>query len=244
MGAAEAENKRVPGWSTEPGNVPHKVRITKGFYMGAHPVTVGQFQKFIEGSRYKPTHGNSWLNPGTEQGPNYPVVGVTWIDAEAFCRWLSMKDGRTYRLPTEAEWEYACRAGSQTAFSFGDDPKDMAKHGWSKENSGGKRHPVGQLLPNRWGLHDMHGNVYQWVADWYDPDYYRTSPPADPTGPLSGKVRPGSKDAAGKVIAGANTIIRPGHAAARRSRCGPRNTPRSEPASACCSLRNRAGLDL
>jgi len=191
MGASDAETNRVQGHSTEAGNVPHKVRITKGFYIGAYPVTVGQFRKFIQDSGYKPSRtmsGEDWQNPGPNnaQTDDYPVVLVSWKDADEFCQWLKKKEGRPYRLPTEAEWEYACRADAPTAYCFGDDPKDLVKYGWFHDNSGNQRHPVGQLRPNKWGLFDMHGNVFQWVADWYDQNYYKTSPKDDPTGPAAG----------------------------------------------------------
>jgi eukaryotic-like serine/threonine-protein kinase len=191
MGASDAETNRVPGHSTEAGNMPHRVRITKGFYMAAYPVTVGQFRKFIQDSGYKPhrsPNGEDWQNqgPNNPQTDEYPVVMVSWKDADEFCQWLTKREGRPYRLPTEAEWEYACRADTQTAYFFGDDPKELPKYGWFHDNSTGKRHPVGQLRENKWGLFDMHGNVYQWVADWYDPNYYKNSPKDDPTGPASG----------------------------------------------------------
>jgi len=181
------ERLPLPDWARLEGP-PHQVKITKGFFMGAYPVTVGQFRKFIEDSGHKPAtrDGKDWRNPGTEQTDEHPVVLVSWRDADAFCKWLGKKEGKTYRLPTEAEWEHACRAGSKTAYHFGDDAKELEKHGWFDGNSQGKRHPVGQLLPNQWGLYDMHGNVYQWTADWYDADYYKNSPEADPRGPAAG----------------------------------------------------------
>jgi formylglycine-generating enzyme required for sulfatase activity len=190
MGAAaeEVERFQLPDWARTEG-APHKVKITKGFLIGAYPVTVGQFRKFIDDSGYKPAtggDGNDWQNPGTDQADDYPVVMISWNDADAFCKWLSKKEGKTYRLPSEAEWEYACRAGTKTAFSFGDDAKDLEKYGWFKENADGKRHPVGKLLPNKWGVYDMHGNVYQWTADWHGADYFKNSPESDPRGPSDG----------------------------------------------------------
>jgi hypothetical protein len=103
--------------------------------------------------------------------------------------------GRTYRLPTEAEWEYACRAGTTTKWSFGDDPSALGRYAWFAGNGGGTTHPVGQKKPNAWGLYDMLGNVAEWVSDWHKGDYYRVSPRLDPAGPAtsdSGEVRGGS----------------------------------------------------
>lgn len=94
----------------------------------------------------------------------YPVISVTYHGAEQFCRWLSAKTGRTYRLPTEAEWEYACRAGATTAYSFGDDPAALGDYAWFEDNADWKTQPVGRKKPNAWGLHDMHGNVSEWCT--------------------------------------------------------------------------------
>jgi sulfatase modifying factor 1 len=125
-----------------------------------------------------------------KEGPNYPASFVTWDEAANFCKKLSEKEGKTYRLPTEAEWEYACRAGTQTTWSFGDDEKALGDYAWSKENASdiGEKyaHQVGLKKPNAFGLYDMHGNVYEWCHDYYGADYYKQSPEKDPTGPASG----------------------------------------------------------
>ena len=148
----------------------------------------------------------SWRNAGFEQTDEHPVVNVSWNDAVAFCKWLSKKEGKTYRLPTEAEWEYACRAGTTTRYYSGDDPETLAKVGnvadatakakfpdwkWTIKASDGYvfTAPVGKFKPNAFGLYDMHGNAWQWCADWYGADYYTKSPTDDPTGPSTGSFR-------------------------------------------------------
>lgn len=215
----------------------HTVRITRPFYMGQHEVTVGQFKRFLAASGYTPesiadkTGGYgynpdyvaqrsakqdafegrdpkySWQNPGFAQGDHDPVVNVTWHDAQALAQWLSQTEHRTYRLPTEAEWEYACRAGSRTRYQGGDDPASLkdtanvfdasAKNNWpdwapfALLSSDGHPFtaPVGQFAPNAFGLHDMHGNVWEWTADWHDDHYYAHAPVNDPQGPETGSVR-------------------------------------------------------
>jgi len=109
---------------------------------------------------------------------------VSWTEAEAFCQKLSAKEKVTYRLPTEAEWEYACRAGTETEYSFGDSEVELAQYVWHGRNSGRRTHPVGQKKPNPWELFDMHGNVWEWCADWYGS--YASSAVTDPAGPTSG----------------------------------------------------------
>jgi formylglycine-generating enzyme len=142
----------------------------------------------------------SWQNTGFEQTDEHPVVNVTWNDAVAFCKWLTRKDGKTFRLPTEAEWEYACRAGTTTRYHSGDDPETLATVAnvadaklkaslpgltLTTRTSDGYlfTSPVGSFKPNAFGLFDMHGNAWQWCADRYGDRYYTQSPPDDPTGP-------------------------------------------------------------
>ncbi len=207
----------------------HHVRITRPFYLGACHVARGQFRKFVEDTNYKTEaefgglppgasgwNANekrivfdkeyNWRNVGFEQTDDHPVLCVSWHDAVLFCHWLSRKEGRTYRLPTEAEWEYACRAGTTTRFSCGDDPESLARYGnladasvkavfpalqgTLKANDGSIfTSPVGSFRPNAFGLYDMHGNAEDWCADWYGKDYYAISPATDPRGPDTGIER-------------------------------------------------------
>jgi len=161
----------------------HRVRITKPFWLGMHLVTVRQFRQFVEESKYDA--GTQWQKAYRSQTDAHPVVYVTWDDAKVFCDWLTKKEGKKYRLPTEAEWEYACRAGTQTRFSFGDNESDLGDYAWFYMNSNGSLHAAGQKRPNVWGLSDVHGNAWQWCEDRFDGGYYANSPPEDPTGPAT-----------------------------------------------------------
>jgi formylglycine-generating enzyme required for sulfatase activity len=171
----------------------HRVRITRPFYLGLHEVTQGQYCA-VTGTRPSRFGGSDDL----------PVDSVTWDEAIKFCNDLSEREGlkpyyqldggvlvggEGYRLPTEAEWEYACRAGSTTRFTFGDDASRLGELGWFLVNSDIKTYPVGQKRPNAWGLYDMHGNVWEWCWDGYQADYYKKSPGADPVGPSQAASR-------------------------------------------------------
>ena len=131
-------------------------------------------------------------NPSEFKGPQNPVETVSWADAVEFCRKLSAMPaektaGHVYRLPTEAEWEYACRSGTTTAYGFGDDASRLGDYGWFGGNSDSSTHPVGEKKPNAWGLYDMHGNVWEWCQDWYGE--YPSGSATDPTGATSGSIR-------------------------------------------------------
>ena len=156
----------------------HSVTISRAFYLGKYEVTQEQWVAVMG------------TNPSRFKGRTNPVEQVSWDDAQAFIRRLNAKEGGSrYRLPTEAEWEYAARAGATGKFCFGDDDDQLGRYAWFEGNSGEKTHPVGQLRPNAWGLYDMHGNVWEWVQDWYDGSYYGRSPSTDPRGPATGTGR-------------------------------------------------------
>jgi formylglycine-generating enzyme required for sulfatase activity len=191
MGSTEADDERPR----------HLVTISRPFYVGVYPVTQREYMQLI---KKNPSHfsGND----------SDPVESVSWFDAIEFCNALSRKEslplfykiegqtievadwnGTGYRLPTEAEWEYTCRAGTTTRYSFGVSENALDQYAWYSADSSSKPHPVGQKRPNSWGLHDMHGNVWEWCWDGYDADYYKQSPAIDPRGP---------ERAAGRVIRG------------------------------------------
>jgi len=130
---------------------------------------------------------DAWYHVRYSPGPSFPVVHISWDDAIKFCEWLSEVEGRRYRLPTEAEWEYACRAGRLDSTSWGEVPMEHARHGWFRENSGGRTRAVGELRASVWGLHDMHGNVAEWCGDWLGT--YGSADEVDPEGPADGDER-------------------------------------------------------
>jgi formylglycine-generating enzyme required for sulfatase activity len=197
-----AEMVLVPAGSFEMGSMGgrederpvHKVWVDS-FYMDRHEVTQAEFEKLgkIE----------ALPNPSHFKGADLPVEQVTWPMAARFCNARSRFEGlrpcynedtgecdfraEGFRLPTEAEWEYACRAGTDADYSFGDDARRLGDFAWFAETAGRKTHPVGQTRPNPWGLFDMHGNVAEWCQDVYDRDYYRSSPDKNPRGPADGK---------------------------------------------------------
>jgi len=166
MGSPDSEQSRESKEGPQ-----HEVVIAKPFYMGVTEVTQAQYEAVMG------------TNPSKFKGPTNPVDSVTWDEAVEFCRKLSEKTGKAVRLPTEAEWEYACRAGTKTRFSFGDSESVLGDYAWKGSNSGGTAHPVGQKKPNAWGLYDMNGNVWEWCADWWGP--YPKGPITDPSGPTT-----------------------------------------------------------
>jgi formylglycine-generating enzyme required for sulfatase activity len=224
MGSPKDEVGRIDEEGREHKEGPqHEVEITMAFYMGAYPVTKGQFGAFVKDAGYqmeadKDGKGGwgynaatrklerdpkyNWKDPGFTQTDDHPVVNVSWNDATAFCAWLSKKEGETYELPTEAEWEYACRAGTKTRFWCGDTDASLQgnvnigdaslkEKGFSDVVSWNDGYPftspVGTFKANPWGLYDMSGNVWQWCADYYGP--YQAGYMKDPQGAASGNQR-------------------------------------------------------
>lgn len=221
MGSSDSEKDRSSNESPQ-----HRIRITRPFYLGQHEVTVGQFRAFVDDSGYKTDAEKdgkggfgfdpktntfsqkqeyTWRNPGFQQTNDHPVVNVSWNDAAAFCDWLSRKESQRYRLPTEAQWEYGCRAGTTTRYSCGDDAETLVQVGNVADAAVKAKYPqfptisasdgylytapVGRFRPNAFGLYDVHGNVWEWCSDWYDGGYYGHSPVDDPTGPSAGSLR-------------------------------------------------------
>ena len=150
----------------------HQVAITHPYYIGKYVVTQDQYEKVMG------------TNPSHFKGAKNPVESVSWRDAQNFCKKLSATSGKTVRLPTEAEWEYACRAGTTTAYYFGESENVLADYAWFSSNANKTTHAVGEKKPNAWGLFDMHGNVFQWCQDWYGT--YPSGLVADPTGAKGG----------------------------------------------------------
>lgn len=173
MGAADDDDD--VWWDEVPR---HEVIISRAFHLGKYPVTQAQWQAVMG------------ENPSKFKGPDRPVENVSWKDAQEFIAKLNALEGHErYRLPTEAEWEYACRAGTTTKYFFGDDEALLERYAWYRGNADGHTHSVGQKEPNPWGLYDMLGNVGEWVWDWYNAQTYSASPPQDPWCPTAGKER-------------------------------------------------------
>ena len=187
----------------------HKVTIPKPFAVGRYPVTFDEWDaaRAASGVSHNP------FDEGWGRGRR-PVINVNWDDAQAYIRWLSSKTGQPYRLLSEAEWEYCCRAGTETAYYFGGSESDLDRHAWYSANSGSKTHPVGEKLPNEWGLYDMHGNVWEWCEDCWNGNYHNA--PADGLAWTSGSDKY-------RVLRGGSWNDSPqGLRAARRSSFNPR----------------------
>jgi formylglycine-generating enzyme required for sulfatase activity len=156
----------------------HQVRISKPFYLGVYEVTQQEWTAVM---------GN---NTFEFKGDNNPVNTISWEDVQEFIKRLNQKEGHSlYRLPTEAEWEYAARAGTTSAYFFGNNKSKLGDYAWYKDNAGYETHPVGKKRPNAWGLYDTLGNVWELTQDWLGETYYANSPSLDPTGPSSGEFR-------------------------------------------------------
>jgi len=182
----------------------HEVTLD-AFAIGRYPITVGEFRRFVEATGYQTEAEQqggasvydskrwgrkadaNWRNPYFQQSKDHPVVCISWNDAVEYCQWLSKETGEDYALPTEAEWEYACRADSETAYCFGDHEQPLEDYVWYSKNAVGRTHPIGEKQSNHWGIYDMHGHVWEWVRDWYG--FYSKEPQHNPSGPESGSDR-------------------------------------------------------
>uniref|UniRef100_UPI0040567BC8 SUMF1/EgtB/PvdO family nonheme iron enzyme n=1 Tax=Candidatus Electronema sp. TaxID=2698783 RepID=UPI0040567BC8 len=174
----------------------HEVELDS-FGIGRYPVMFAEFDEFCLATGRARPRDEGW---GRDRRP---VINVSWQDAADYCEWLSRQTGRGYRLPTEAEWEYACRAGSCAAYCFGDDDGQLDRWAWYAQNSEQRTQPVGGREPNAWGLHDMHGNVWEWCADWYAKDFYTAWAARNPAGAEQGAgrvLRGGSWDSSAKFV--------------------------------------------
>lgn len=154
----------------------HEVCVD-GLYVGKYPVTQIQWERVMG------------TTPSKFFGKQLPVEQVSWDDAQSFISRLNSQSGKKYRLPTEAEWEYAAKGGKEHKFAGTNSALELEDYAWNSQNSGGKTHPVGEKKPNPFGLYDMSGNVFQWCSDWYDENYYGYSPKDNPQGPSAGRYR-------------------------------------------------------
>lgn len=180
MGSPESETGR------DPDEVPHRVRFTRGFFLLETPVTQRMWESVMGTSIFqlRPTPFTNSNFSGI--GPDFPIYYESWDESVEFCRKLSGFSGEKISLPTEAQWEYACRAGSDGAYGGTGKLDSM---GWYNDNSGSAPHEVKGNTPNAWGLYDMHGNIWEWCSDWHDVNYYANSPSEDPQGPSGGSRR-------------------------------------------------------
>jgi formylglycine-generating enzyme required for sulfatase activity len=218
MGSPESEEARFED------ETQHEVTISKDYYLGVHEVTQAQYEK-VMGTKPSYFQGDEIKGSST----NNPVESVSWLDAVEFCKKLSdlpeeKAAGRVYRLPTEAEWEYACRAGSKSAYSFGESSKSLGDYAWFDGNSNNQMHPVGEKKANAWGLYDMHGNVWEWCSDWYGE--YPNGAVSDPVGPREGS----------------NCVIRGGSWCSTAANCWSANRSRGTPVNRVNNLGFRLAL--
>jgi formylglycine-generating enzyme required for sulfatase activity len=201
MGTREGQGPSIGAWDNEKPQ--HRVRITRPFYLGVYDVTQAEYQRVTgdnpscfsaTGDGKKQVSDDDKEKARVPDTSRFPVEQVSWREAVEFCRKLSAipgekAAGRVYCLPTESQWEYACRAGSTTDYYYGNDMFLLDAYARYIVNAGGRTHAVGEKRANAWGLYDMHGNVMQWCQDWYGDHYYAHSPKEDPTGPTNGTQR-------------------------------------------------------
>lgn len=182
---------------TDSSGPQHKVRLTRPYYVGTTEVTVGQFRKFLEETKFEPANipqaeadQPNWVKPASDELDRQPAIHVTWHEARKFCLWLSEKEGLEYTLPTDAQWEFACRAGSLERWPHGDDRSELPQYAWFSLGYHDAPHAVGEKKPNAFGLHDMLGNAHEWALDWHQQSFYTESPIIDPvcTKPGVGRV--------------------------------------------------------
>jgi len=194
-----------PGDVGHPNEHPlHEVTLTH-FAIGKYPITVGEFRRFVNAARYRTDaeagrgayvwdgmkagqrRDANWRNPYFSQAEDHPIVCLSWNDANAYCNWLAEQTGRSYRLLTEAQWEFACRAGSGDAYCFGNNKGQLGDYARHYKNAAHGTHRVGEHLANAWGLHDLHGHVWEWCSDWFG--NYPSGSTQDPSGPNVGRYR-------------------------------------------------------